>query len=301
MTTRRDLLKTLAGLAAMPAWLQARQGGREIRSPLNGPIGLQLWSLRAYLPKDIPGTLARIRAMGFREVEGAGLWGSTAPELRRALDAAGLRCQAAHMGYERLRTDLPGALAEARTLGATWIVCPWIAEKVTRDDILKAADEFNRAARAAAERGMRFAYHCHGYEFIPSPDGTLFDTLANATDARQVEFQMDVFHAFFGGADPAALIARYGPRVTSLHLKDLKKGVPVTPGTSVGTPDVDVPVGTGQLDMPAILRAAVNAGAKLYYIEDESADPLAHIPQSVAYLEAFKLDRTPGPRSLTSS
>lgn len=290
MTTRRDVLKTLGGLAVvMPAWAQARQTEREIESPLNGPVGLQLWSLRNYLPKDIPGTLARIRAMGFREVEGAGLWGSTAPELRRGLDAAGLRCQSAHTGYERLRVDLPGALAEARALGATWVVCPWIAEKVTREDILKAADEFNRAAKSANDRGMRFAYHCHGYEFIPSADGTLFDTLANATDPRQVEFQMDVFHAFFGGADPAALVARHGARVTSLHLKDLKKGVSVTRGTSVGTPDIDVPVGTGQLDMPAILRAAVSAGTRLYYIEDESADPLTHIPRSVAYLEAVNL------------
>jgi sugar phosphate isomerase/epimerase len=193
------------------------------------------------------------------------------------------------MGYERLQKDVPGALSEAAALGATWIVCPWIAAQVTREDILKAAYVFNGAAKAAHDRGMRFAYHVHGYEFVPSTEGTLFDTLARSTDPKQVEFQVDVFHTFHGGADPARLIAQHGSRVTSLHLKDLKKDVKVKVGTSVGTPDIDVPVGTGQLDMPAILRAAVKAGTLLYYVEDESADPLTNIPMSVKYLESIKL------------
>jgi sugar phosphate isomerase/epimerase len=287
MPTRREFLTAAAALAATsPAWAQAP---REIRSPFSGPIGLQLYSLRAYLPKDLVGTLKQIRAMGFREVEGAGLWKQTAPGLKQALDAAGLRCQSTHMGLERLSKDLPGALAEARAVGATWVVCPWIQEKVTRDDIMKAADVFNRAGKAANDAGMRFGYHLHGYEFIPSPDGTLFDTLAKATDPKLVEFQVDVFHTAHGGGNPAAIIAQHGARVSSLHLKDLKKGTPIVAGTPTGTPDIDVPVGSGQIDMPAVLRAAMKAGTKFYYIEDESAAPLTSIPQSVSYLESFKV------------
>jgi sugar phosphate isomerase/epimerase len=289
MPTRREFLLTGAALATASAQPFALTGQREIKSTLNGPIGLQLWSLRNHLPKDLAGTLAIVRGMGFREVEGAGLWKRTAVELRSALDAAGLRCPSAHMGYERLRDDLAGALAEATTLGAKWIVCPWIAEKVTRDDILRAADLFNRAAKGASERGMRFAYHVHGYEFIPATEGTLFDTLARSTDPKQVEFQVDVFHAFHGGADPARLIQQHAARVTSLHLKDLQKGAAVKAGTSTGTPDIDVPVGTGQLDMPAILRAAKSAGTLYYFLEDESADPLTHIPMSLKYLESLKV------------
>ena len=294
MPTRREFLITATSVAAAPAWAaQTRtppvDGQREIRSPLNGPIGLQLWSLRVQLRADVPGTLAKIRGMGFRDVEGAGLWGKTAAELRAALNAAGLRCQSHHMGLERLRDDLPGALAEGRALGASRLVCPWIAEKVTRDDIMKAADIFNKAGQAARAEGMRFGYHIHGYEFVPSSDGTLMDTLAKNTDARQVEFQMDVFHALYAGADPVKLITQYGSRVTSLHLKDMKKGITVTPGKSVGTPDDDVVLGTGAVDMVGVLRAARAAGPQLYFIEDESADPLTHIPLSVAYLESVRL------------
>ena len=192
------------------------------------------------------------------------------------------------MGYERLQKDLEGALAEARAIGATWVVCPWIAAKITREDTLRAADVFNRAAKAATSQGMRFGYHLHGYEFVPSPEGTLFDTLAGNTDPKQVEFQVDIFHTFHGGGDPAKIIATHVARVTSLHLKDLKKGAPVIAGQPTGTPDIDVPVGTGQLDMPAILKRREGREVSLYYVEDESADPLTGIPLSVKYLESIK-------------
>ena len=263
----------------------------ELKTALNGPVGLQLWSLRDYLPKDLAGTLQKVRALGFREVEGAGLWKRTTAQVRTALDAAGLRCQSAHMSFERLRDDAAGAFAEAAAIGAGWIVCPWIphGKTFTREDALKSADAFNRYAAAAEQAGLHFAYHCHGYEMLPSPEGTLFDTLAQNTDPARVMFQVDVFHALYGGQDPAALITRYGRRVVSLHLKDLKKDVPIVKGTGVGRPEEDVPVGSGQVDWPAVLRAAIKADATLYYIEDESADPWGHIPRSLAYLKQLKL------------
>src|SRR5438874_9572349 len=115
MHSRRTFLTCLAG--GVGASVAARRWATtasqdEIKTALNGPVGLQLWSLREYLPKDLPGVLAKVRGMGFREVEGAGLWRHSASDLRSALDAAGLRCQSAHMGFERLRDDLPGAFAE---------------------------------------------------------------------------------------------------------------------------------------------------------------------------------------------
>lgn len=296
MVSRRQFLTAVSAsalaAAASPACTRPSQGEPQAgttKRAFTGVVGVQLWSLRDYLPKDLAGGLKQLQAMGVREVEGAGLWGRSVIELRTALDNAGLRCQSAHMDYERLRDDPRSAFAEAKAIGATWVVCPWLKEVVNREDIMKAADVFNRAAKGAHDTGLRFAYHCHGYEFIPSAEGTLFDTLAQSTDPTQVEFQIDVFHAFYGGADPVKLIAKHGSRVTSLHLKDLKKGVSVTPGKSVGTADIDVPVGTGQLDMPGILAAAAAAGTRLYYVEDESADPLGHIPQSLAYLKTVTI------------
>lgn len=292
MPSRRKFLSTVTAALAASSTASARTtwASPQVASTLNGPIGLQLWSLRAYLPKDVPGTLARIKAMGFTEVEGAGLWGQTAAGLRAALDTAGLSCRSAHMGYERLRDDVQGALAEARVLGATEVVCPWIPHDTgfTREVTLRAAEVFNRAGAAARTAGLTFAYHCHGYEFIPSTEGTLFDTFLGAADPKTVTIQVDVFHTLHGGGNPVRVIEQLGARATSLHLKDLKKGVPVVAGAGTGTSDMDVPVGSGQIDMPAVLAAARKAGTARYYVEDESATPLENIPKSVAWLQAFR-------------
>jgi sugar phosphate isomerase/epimerase len=302
MPSRREVLLTVAAglagstiasvraaLAQSPAQTPTQARG-EIKTALNGTIGLQLWSLRKQLPANLGETLAKIHDMGFRTVEGAGLWKHTVAEQRAALDAAGLRCQSAHAGLARLRDDRAGAFAEAKALGASWIVCPWIPDKgeaVTREQMLKTADAFNAIGKAAKDADLRFAYHCHGYEFVPADEGTLFDTLAQHTDAALVTFQIDVFHALLASADPVALINQFGSRVTSLHLKDLKKGFPIKAGVATAPAEADVPLGSGQVDMPAVLRAAMKAGVSQYYIEDESDDPLGHIPQSITFLERF--------------
>jgi sugar phosphate isomerase/epimerase len=295
MRTRRDFLTAMAAGLGASALRPASAGAAarpEIRTALSGPVGLQLWSLRESLPKDLPGTLAKVRGMGFVQVEGAGLWGQPLATFRAALDKAGLRCTSAHMDLERLQADPAGALAEVKALGATDVVCPWIPHDdkgFTRDDALKAAEAFNRVGKAAKDAGLAFGYHCHGYEMVPATEGTLFDTLAGATDASLVSFQIDTFHAYHAGADPVQLINRYKGRVRSLHLKDEKKGFPRETGSAGATADADVPVGSGQIDFPAVFRAAAKAGVGQYYVEDESADPLAHIPQTVAFLEGVKL------------
>ena len=294
MRSRRDFLTIVAagvGASALrPAWALAADRG-EIKTALNGPVGLQLWSVREQLKTDVPGTLAKVHAMGFRKVESAGLWGQTLKDFRAALDKAGLVCPSSHMGIERLRDDLPGALAEAKALGATGVVCPWVrnGETFTREDALKVAASFNTIGKAAKDAGLRFAYHCHGYDMAPSTEGTLFDTIAANTDAALVDFQIDTFHAYHGGGKPAELITKYKGRVRSLHLKDMKKGLAVEVGKGTAPPEYDVPVGSGQIDFPTVLKAAMAAGVTQYYIEDESTDPLGHIPQSVAFVEKLKV------------
>lgn len=296
MTSRRDFLATAAvglGASALRPARALASGTPEVKTALRRPVGLQLWSLREQLKKDVPGTLAKVRPLGIREVESAGTWGQTAAGHRAALDKAGLRCRASHTGFERLRDDLPGVLKDARTLGASWVVCPWIphdnAKGFTRDDAMKAAVAFNGFARAARDEGLKFAYHCHGYEFAPGADGTLFDLLAADADPALVQFEVDVFWARAGGVDPAQLIEKYKGRVPFLHVKDMKKGLDLPPGTSGAPDETNVPVGTGQIDWVAVFRASEKSGTLAYFIEDESPDPLAQIPQSLRYLAGLKL------------
>jgi sugar phosphate isomerase/epimerase len=293
MTSRRSFLTTVTaglGIAALrPTFASA---AAEVKTALGGPIGLQLWSLRADMPKDVPGTLARVRELGLVEVEGAGLWNLDAAAFRAALDKAGLRCQSAHMGLEQLQKDAAGAFKEAKALGAKHVITPWIPHEkgqFTRDVVMKAAEAFNRIGKQAQGEGLRYGYHPHGYEFVASPEGTLLDTLAKNTDPKLLGFEIDVFWAKAGGADPAALITAHRGRVPLLHVKDMDKGLTFPAGTSEAPGETNVAVGSGQIDWPAVFRAAQASGTEIYYLEDESPKPWEQLPKSIGYLASLKL------------
>jgi sugar phosphate isomerase/epimerase len=294
MTSRRTFLGAMsAGIGA------AALGGRsafaadalppEVKSGLGAPIGLQLWSLRADAPKDLPGTLARLRALGIVHVESAGLYEKGAADLKAAFEKAGLKCSGSHIGYDRWQKDAAGAAQEAKALGARFATVAWVkGEKdFSREDALRAAEVFNAAGKACAAEGVRFCYHCHGYEFVPSADGTLWDTIVKNTDPKLVSFEIDVFWAKAGGADPAKVIASLPGRVPLLHVKDMAKGLRFPAGTSHADASSNVPVGTGQIDWPAVFKAAKASGGEIYYIEDESTAPWEQIPQSLRYLSGL--------------
>jgi sugar phosphate isomerase/epimerase len=105
------------------------------------------------------------------------------------------------------------------------------------------------------------------------------------TDPKKVVYEMDIFWTVHPAQDPVALLKKYGKRWELMHLKDMKKGTPT--GLLTGSSDVtnDVVLGTGQIDLPSILKAARKAGVKYYFIEDESPTAAAQIPQSLRFLE----------------
>ncbi|HEX6069093.1 MAG TPA: sugar phosphate isomerase/epimerase [Longimicrobiaceae bacterium] len=252
-----------------------------------GPLGLQLWSVRERMEQDVPGTLAWVRQQGFTEVELAGTQGMTPQQFRQELDRAGLRATAMHVGYERMRDSLDAALAEAETLGARNIGVAWIPHEgsYTPEMARATAADFDRWGQAARERGLRFFYHTHGYEFEPAADGTIpFDVLVQETDPENVTFEMDVFWIAHPGQDPAALLRKHPDRWKLMHIKDMAQGT-VGDFSGGASPEANVPVGTGQIDYRAVLAAADEVGVEQYYIEDESTDPVANIPRSIEYLK----------------
>jgi sugar phosphate isomerase/epimerase len=280
--TRRDFLQTVAGglgLTALGAAAPAASGR-------SAPIGLQLYSLRNQFKNDVPGTLAKVKAMGFEDVETAGSYGLSAEAFAAELKKAGLYCRSGHFDYDRYRQDPAAVAREAKTLGARFMACAWIPHqgKLTRDDVMKAADVFTKAGRVARDDGLRFAYHIHGYEFEPSNEGTLFDTLVANTPADLVLFEADVLWATAGGQDPAAFIEKHAGRVPLTHLKDMAKGTRYTPPTAEVPDTTNVVLGTGMIDIPAVLRASAKAGVEYHFIEDEHPDSLQHLPSSLAYL-----------------
>ena len=131
---------------------------------------MQLYSFREAFKTDVPGTLARVRALGFREVELAGTYGMSAQQFRQVLDSAGLSATSMHVGYEQFRDSLASALAAASVLGPKYIGTAWIPHPdgpITVPIARQAAADFNRWGKAARAQGLQFFYHVHGYEFKP--------------------------------------------------------------------------------------------------------------------------------------
>jgi sugar phosphate isomerase/epimerase len=258
-----------------------------------GPLGVQLYSFRGAFRTDVPGTLARVRALGFREVELAGTYGMSAARFRQLLDSVGMRATSMHVGYERLRDSLPAVLAEAKVLGARWVGTAWIPHPngpLTVARAREVAADFNRWGRAAKAEGIGFFYHDHGYEFLAHGDTLPMDVLMRGTDPDAVKYEMDVFWTALPGVDPAAWLRKYPGRWRLMHLKDMRRGVATGVHTGGTNPDsTEVPVGSGQIDFRAVLKAAQEVGVERYYIEDEVADPFATVPVSIRWLSSVKL------------
>jgi sugar phosphate isomerase/epimerase len=254
-------------LAAVTAFGAEKTVGTS--ASFKGPVGLQLYSLRADFDKDVPGTLKKVRDMGFKYVELAGTYKMTPEQFKQALDANGLVAVAGHFPYERFRDDVDGVIKDAKALGLQYAGCAWIphegnfSEKGCRDAIAT----FNRVGEALAKQNLKFYYHTHGYEFQPFGQGTLLDLLISETNPNFVRYEMDILWIVHPGQDPVALLGKYGKRFELMHVKDLKKGVK---GDLSGHTDVvnDVTLGTGQINLPAVLKAAQKAKVKWYFIED---------------------------------
>lgn len=253
-----------------------------------GPVGLQLYSLRANFAKDVPGTLDQVKNMGFKYVELAGTYNLTPEKFKQLLDERGLVPVSCHFPYERFRDDAEGVANDAAALGLKYAGVAWITHKDPFDEktCLEAAAVFNKAGETLAKHGIKFFYHTHGYEFQPvAGGGTLFDLLLKETNPKNVAYEMDVFWIVHPGQDPVKLLQQYGKRFALMHVKDMRKGTQT--GLLTGHSDVnnDVPLGTGTMDWPAILKAAKKAGVKYYFIEDESDHSAQQIPQTLRYLE----------------
>jgi sugar phosphate isomerase/epimerase len=282
----RFLLVRAAGLAS--AALLAGCAASEPRI-FTAPAGLQLYSVRDQLAKDVPGTLAEVHSWGVKYVETAGTYGLTPAQFKAQLDAQGLDAVSGHFSFEEWSRDPEAVLRQAKELGLRYAGCAWIPHSgpFSEEACRQGAEVFNRAGEAAARQGMHFFYHTHGYEFQPCADGTLFDLLMRETNPKYVSFQMDIFWVAHAGQDPAKLLEKYPGRWKLMHLKDMRKGTPTGLLTGSSPETNCVALGAGQLDLPGILRAARKAGAEWYFIEDESPVSEQQIPESLAYLRGL--------------
>jgi len=248
------------------------------------------YTYRNSLQKNTAATLDTIKALGITDMEFSNLFGNTAAELRKLLDERGMKCSSFGVSYANAQNKTAEVGRDAKTLGASYVRVAWIMDKppFTLADAQKAVETFNKIGKQLHDEfGLTFCYHNHGYEFEKYEDGTLMDYIIQKTDPKYVSFEIDILWTFFPGADPAALISKYPKRFKLMHLKDLRKGI--VGNLSGGTPvENDVALGTGQINLPAVLKAAKKSAIEHYYIEDESPSYAKQVPVTMAYLKSLK-------------
>ena len=291
--TRRTLGRLAAAVGIAPVLPPAAPA-----APDGIAIGLQLYTVGDDLVRDLAGTLARIAAIGYREVETAGFAGKSARAMAAALRQAGLSCRSTHVDIESLRGDLPARMAEAKIIGARYVVVPFpmlrpgrsgdVVKEMALDDWRWLADELNRIGAEMAKQDLVLAYHNHNLEFRRFGGAIAYDELLRLTDPALVKQEMDVGWVTAAGADPLTYLAAHPGRFKLIHLKD------VLPG---GTPNADMQirtteVGSGLVDWKKLLTAARAAGAELAFVEQEP--PFARLRMEAAaiswrYLDALVL------------
>jgi sugar phosphate isomerase/epimerase len=269
MPGRRTLLASIpAALLAGPARAQA-----------SGVAGLQLYTVRRLLERDYEGTLARVAALGIREVEFAGLYPSPSTAQTVAmLGRYGLSAPSGHAEYETLVGDPGPGLQKANELGQRFIVCPSIEERHRRtlDDWKRIAGQFNRIGERARRAGLVFAYHNHDFEFRPIAGRVPYDLLLAETDPALVRLEMDFYWMARAGRAPLAYFQQYPGRFPLVHLKDMARDGSITE------------VGQGTIDFAGLLAEARLAGIVHAFIEhDDPADPMNSVEGSLSYLRSL--------------
>ena len=281
---KKSLIILLLASATFAA--DAQRFGKTLK---NTP-GIVSYTYRNSFQKDVALTLDTIKVLGITDIEFSNLFGKTAAELRALLDARGLHCSSFGVSYDDLNNKTREVGNNAKTLGASFVRVAWIPHEGKTVDaafIKIAADDFNASGKILKEEfNLSFCYHNHGYEFVSYEQGTLFDYLVANTNPAYVNFELDILWAFHPGQDPAQLLKKYGKRFKLMHVKDLRKGVKgdFSGGTSK---ENDVALGTGQINIAEVIKAAQQSAIEHYYIEDESSAVKTQVPQSLKYLKSL--------------
>jgi sugar phosphate isomerase/epimerase len=288
---RRTFLET-AGTVTAATLLSSRLGWAAADHKV-GRIGVQLYTVRDLMKNDFEGTIAKVAAIGYKEVEFAGYFDHTPQQVRAVLDKNGLTAPSTHVQYDELDAKFPSVIEDSKTIGLSYIVCPWIPEELRKSpDIWKQASEkFNRCGEQCKKAGMQFAYHNHWFEFLSVNNELPYDLLLKQCDPDLVKMEMDLCWITAAGADPIKYFNEYPGRFPLVHVKDLKQLPKITTGGPQNFGDtVDLTeVGSGIINWKNLFAHAGKAGIKVYIVEhDHPKAPLASIKTSYEYLEKLR-------------
>jgi sugar phosphate isomerase/epimerase len=257
------------------------------KGPSGKNIGLQLYSLRDSIWKDIPGTIKKVADMGYKSVETAGyrsgkIYGMEPAAFKALCEENGLVFLSAHTGMA-----LPDSANMARVMawwdtcidahaaaGVKYIVQPFMGrEAYDTLPVLKGyCDYFNAIGEKCNAKGIRFGYHNHDKEFSTQLEGnTIYDFMLKNTDPAKVMFQLDLYWCVVGGKNPVDYFNNYPGRFESWHIKDKAE---------VGA--------SGMMDFASIWAGMATSGMKygIVEVEEYNFDQFTSCQKSLEFLNA---------------
>jgi sugar phosphate isomerase/epimerase len=257
-------------------------------------MGLQLFTIRADLAKDLKGTLQKVKTIGYEDSETYGFngdqgtyYGQKSADFKKLLEDNSLITTSGHYDFHPFMTRSNDDLARytdqciegAHALGQKYITWPWIdPQSRTIEKFQVLAEKLNFVGERVTKSGLGFAYHNHDYEFKEQDGKTGYDIVMKNTDAKLVKLQMDLYWVMRDSKrSPAELIALQPGRFVMWHIKDMDKN----------NRDYSE-LGNGSIDFTPILPLASKAGMEYYYIEQGGNfqhNPIQSITDSAAYFK----------------
>ncbi len=227
----------------------------------------QLYSSRKFPP--LADTLAMLARAGYVSVEGYGaLYADDAlvGDLVRHLEESGLTMPSGHFGLDMIETETAKVLDIAAALGIRTVFCPHVAAE-SRPDTGAGWEAFGRrvaeAGKPLRDAGLRFGWHNHDFEFIPTDDGAL-PQAAIFAGAPDLEWEADLAWVARGGGDPVEAVGTFGDRITAVHLKDIAPA-----GQSTGE-DGWADLGAGVVNWSGLIGALRASPVRLWIAEHDN-------------------------------
>ncbi len=228
-----------------------------------GNIGIQLYTVRDQMKKDVAMTLQKISSIGYKEVEFAGYFGQTPKQIKNYLTDFGLTSPSTHIEIQLIRDYGDQVIESAKAIGHQYIVMAWLdpSERKSIDQYYAHADLFSEFGEKCKVAGLNFAYHNHDFEFQMLDGEIPMDILLERVDPNFVNFELDLYWISKAKVDPVQFIHKNPGRFPLWHVKDMAPSSNMTD------------VGAGIIDFSAIFAINKIAGLKHYFIErDDPSD-----------------------------
>ena len=268
-------------------------------------VGIQLYSLRDAMEKDMDSTLKTVKEMGYDYVEFAGYFGKSAEEVKAILDKYGLEAVSVHQTISLFEEEGQKAVDYLKTLGVKYCAIPWydVDEFISNWDATM--DKFKNVSKLLGDNDIKLMYHNHDFEFNKINGEYILDRLYTTLPEGVIMPQLDTCWVHYAGVNTSEYIRKYSGRIEVLHLKDFvceklgggpvyalidEDGNEMDKGNQEDNGFKQVPVGSGIQDWTSILTAAEDAGVEYVIVEqDESKDrdPLDAAKMSREYLRTL--------------